>query len=130
MFLQILSLLGTGILWGTTNPLIKKNSKDILKVKGNSRIAQFALEIKYLATNLQYLFPMLINQLGSVLYYLTLTNADITLAVPVANSLAFVFTAISGWFIEKEFPKIRSILGAVLVISGTVLCCIGKYEYE
>lgn len=48
---------------------------------------------------------MLLNQLGSVIYYLTLTNADITLAVPVANSLSFVFTAISGWFIEKELPK-------------------------
>ena len=44
----------------------------------------------------QYMGPFLINQLGSILYYFTLQNVDLSLAVPVVNSLTFLFTALSG----------------------------------
>lgn len=52
--------------------------------------------------SLQYILPFLLNQCGSVLYFLTLQNTDISLAVPVSNSLTFVFTAITGWFLGEE----------------------------
>lgn len=47
----LVSLVFVGLLWGGTNPLIKKNSKDIVNVKGNSKLGKFLLEIKYLVTN-------------------------------------------------------------------------------
>jgi len=50
----------------------------------------------------QYILPFILNQCGSVLYFLTLQNTDISLAVPVSNSLTFVFTAIMGWFLGEE----------------------------
>lgn len=46
--------------------------------------------------------PFLLNQCGSVLYFLTLQSTDLSLAVPVSNSLTFVFTAITGWFLGEE----------------------------
>lgn len=51
---------------------------------------------------LQYMLPFLFNQCGSVLYFLTLQDTDISLAVPVSNSLTFIFTAITGWFLGEE----------------------------
>lgn len=50
----------------------------------------------------QYLLPFLLNQCGSVLYFLTLQSTDLSLALPVSNSLTFVFTAITGWFLGEE----------------------------
>ncbi|XP_056636508.1 transmembrane protein 234 homolog [Diorhabda carinulata] len=126
MFIQISSLVITGLLWGWTNPLIKKKSEGIVKIQASSRIAQFILELKFLATNFEYLFPLLLNQIGSVMFYFTINIADLTLAVPVANSLAFVFTAVSGWFHQGELPNLGTCLGAICVIIGSALCCIGK----
>lgn len=48
---------------------------------------------------------MAINQLGSVLYFVTLQNVDLTLSVPIANSLTFIFTAISGSYLEENLPS-------------------------
>ncbi|KAJ3628977.1 hypothetical protein MTP99_013406 [Tenebrio molitor] len=115
------------MLWGGTNPLIKRNSKDITKIKADSWVKQFLLEIKYLLTNTKYLVPMALNQSGSVIYFLTLQSADLSLAVPVANSLTFVFTAISGWILGEQLPKRNTILGVILILAGTTLCCYDNY---
>lgn len=48
---------------------------------------------------------MVINQLGSVLYFVALQHVDLTLSVPLANSLTFVFTAISGSYLEEKLPS-------------------------
>ncbi|CAH1371930.1 unnamed protein product [Tenebrio molitor] len=115
------------MLWGGTNPLIKRNSKDITKIKADSWFKQFLLEIKYLLTNTKYLVPMALNQSGSVIYFLTLQSADLSLSVPVANSLTFVFTAISGWILGEQLPKRNTILGVILILAGTTLCCYDNY---
>lgn len=51
------------------------------------------------------MIPFIVNQLGSVMYFIALQNIDISLALPVANSLTFVFTAIVGWILGEELPK-------------------------
>ncbi|CAG9824457.1 unnamed protein product [Phaedon cochleariae] len=122
------SLILVGVLWGVTNPLIKKRSKGLKKVNADSTLMQFLLDVKMLATHIEYLVPIALNQVGSVLYFITLQNVDLTLSVPVANSLTFVFTAISGWILGEELPKTSTILGIVLVILGTILCCVDKYK--
>jgi uncharacterized membrane protein len=86
---------------------------------------------------------MALNQSGSVIYFLTLQSADLSLAVPVANSLTFVFTAISGWILGEQLPKrsknlsrfittntrllADTILGVILILAGTTLCCYDNY---
>ncbi|KAJ8927910.1 hypothetical protein NQ314_019540 [Rhamnusium bicolor] len=110
MFYESLSLICVALLWGGTNPVIKRNSKDIVKIKADS-----------------YLTPMALNQLGSILYFITLQHVDLTLSVPVANSLTFVFTALSGWILGEQLPKRNAILGIILILLGTSLCCMDKY---
>lgn len=46
-----------------------------------------------------------LNQLGSIIYIIVLQNIDLTISVPVANSLTFVFTAISGWILGEKLPR-------------------------
>ncbi|KAK4877355.1 hypothetical protein RN001_009861 [Aquatica leii] len=127
MFYEIVSLLVVAVLWGGTNPLIKRGSKEITKVKAHNALMQFLLELKYLATNYKYLVPMGLNQLGSVLYFLTLQHADISLTVPVTNSLTFVFTAVSGRLLGEKPASKCTYFGMVFILLGTALCCYDKY---
>ncbi|KOC69795.1 Transmembrane protein 234 like protein, partial [Habropoda laboriosa] len=75
-----------------------------------------------------YIIPFIINQSGSVLYFLILSNTDISLAVPVTNSLTFVITAITGWILGEEKIHRNTYIGMVLIMIGTVLCCWDKID--
>ncbi|CAD1473483.1 unnamed protein product, partial [Heterotrigona itama] len=96
---SIVFLTVVAFLWGVTNPFIKKGAKGLENVKSSSNFGQFFKELAFLVTNLKYIIPFIINQSGSVLYFLTLSKADISLAVPVTNSLTFVITAMTGWIL-------------------------------
>ncbi|KAL1501304.1 hypothetical protein ABEB36_006649 [Hypothenemus hampei] len=128
MFYEFLSLLCVSALWGLTNPYIKKNSKSIEKIKSESIFIQFFLELKYLMTNFHYLIPMGLNQLGSLLYFITLQNIDLTLSVPLANSLTFIFTAMSGIHLKERRPSKRILFGCAFILIGTGLCCYDKHR--
>ncbi|XP_050314111.1 transmembrane protein 234 homolog [Anthonomus grandis grandis] len=128
MLFEIGCLICVAMLWGFTNPMIKKNSQSITKVKAPNVIKQFLLELKYLATNLQYLIPMAFNQTGSILYIFTLQNVSLTLASPLTNTLTFIFTAIADAYLEKTLPSKKTLLGVALILFGTFLCCYSKGE--
>lgn len=114
-----------GLLWGATNPFIKRNSAGIEDVVHPNRVVKFLLELKFLALNWRYLLPFTINQLGAVLYYSTIGKADITLAVPITNSLSLIFTALFGKLLGEDISK-WTFGGATLVMSGVVLCVMSK----
>ncbi|KOX76284.1 hypothetical protein WN51_11615 [Melipona quadrifasciata] len=99
---SIVFLTVVAFLWGVTNPFIKKGAKGLENVKSSSKFGQFFKELAFLVTNLKYIVPFIINQSGSVLYFLTLSKADISLAIPVTNSLTFVITAMTGWILGEE----------------------------
>ncbi|XP_003707200.2 transmembrane protein 234 homolog isoform X1 [Megachile rotundata] len=125
---SIVYLSFVALLWGVTNPFIKKGAKGLENVKASSKFGQFFKELAFLVTQLKYIIPFIINQLGSVLYFLTLGNADISLAVPVTNSLTFVITAITGWFLGEEKIHRNMYIGMILILVGTVLCCWDKMD--
>ncbi|XP_030750284.1 transmembrane protein 234 homolog [Sitophilus oryzae] len=127
MIYEALALIAVSALWGITNPLIKKNSSDITKIQSDSHIKQFLLEIKYLLTNIKYIMPMTCNQIGSVIYFITLQHVDLTLSVPIANSLTFFFTALTGFFLKETLPSKKTIIGMVFILIGTLFCCYDKY---
>ncbi|VFV40870.1 Hypothetical predicted protein [Lynx pardinus] len=58
--------------------------------------------MKTLFLNTEYLMPFFLNQCGSLLYYLTLASTDLTLAVPISNSLAIIFTLIVGKVLGED----------------------------
>ena len=99
LFFPVQSALGfvvVGLLWGFTNPFIKRGSEGIktLKVEDDARFPRWFYEVVYLATRWQvpamnsslflieltlscpqFLLPFLLNMSGSVVYYLTLSTA-------------------------------------------------------
>jgi drug/metabolite transporter (DMT)-like permease len=67
--------------------------------------------------------PYLLNQLGSLLYYYTLSNTDLSYAVPICNSLALVFSILTSYGLgERVDSPVRTMLGAMLVVSGIGIC--------
>ncbi|XP_032671857.1 transmembrane protein 234 homolog [Odontomachus brunneus] len=123
---SVIYLCLVAVLWGVTNPFIKKGAQGLEDIKATSAYRQFIKEIVFLATSLKYMLPFLLNQCGSVLYFLTLQNTDISLAVPVSNSLTFIFTAITGWFLGEEKVHRNAYIGMILMLCGTTLCCWDK----
>ncbi|XP_046809931.1 transmembrane protein 234 homolog [Lucilia cuprina] len=119
MFFNILSLLAVGLLWGCTNPFIKLGSQGVEKINTGSSAKNLWLELKTIICRLKYWIPFLLNQSGSVLYVWTLQTCNITVAVPVANSLTFAFTAITGYMLGEKIPGKN-------IIVGTLLVCIGS----
>ncbi|XP_048469149.1 transmembrane protein 234 isoform X3 [Rhincodon typus] len=71
---EVCCLLLVALLWGGTNPFLKKGTEGIEKVKSRNIVIQLFAEIKFLFLNYKYLVPFLLNQSGSVIYYYTLAT--------------------------------------------------------
>lgn len=123
---SLLSLIGVGVLWGATNPFLKRTSKGIENVKADNAFSQFIQEIVFLFSNWKYMVTFLLNQSGSVLYYFSLQSTDLTVAVPVSNSSTFVWTALVGWWLGEDKPKWSTIMGALFVTIGVVCYILDK----
>ncbi|KAF8942005.1 heme binding [Haplosporangium gracile] len=108
--------------WGFTNPFIKNGSKGLESIKRDSWIRQVAAEYWYLLTRWQYVVPLVLNLCGSVVYYHTLGKADLSLAVPITNSLTFIFTTLAGILLGESIGSPRSWLGMTMVVLGVGLC--------
>uniref|UniRef100_A0A7S2CTM5 EamA domain-containing protein n=1 Tax=Octactis speculum TaxID=3111310 RepID=A0A7S2CTM5_9STRA len=129
------SLVLVGMLWGCTNPFLKhgtaENDTKTLSENGTASMDGMHSEptsadgIKNLWTLLRWkaLIPYVINQLGSVVYYILLGSADISMAVPICNSLTFVFTAITGWLLgERLGSPMCAVFGITCVLVGVTIC--------
>lgn len=75
---------------------------------------------------LQYLIPFLLNQCGSVVYYLTLASADLSVAVPITNSLTMIITTLTGKLLGEDNINAGTFLGMMLVVSGVSICVMDK----
>nr|XP_046220420.1 transmembrane protein 234 isoform X5 [Oncorhynchus gorbuscha] len=114
---EVLCLLLVAVLWGCTNPFLKRGTEGIEHVKKDSKFLHFLAE---------YLIPFLLNQSGSLVYYFTLAATDLSLAVPVANSLTFLFTMLTGKLLGEEFGGKRAVGGMVLTMVGITLCIVSS----
>ncbi|NWQ82944.1 TM234 protein, partial [Columbina picui] len=70
--------------------------------------------------------PFLLNQGGSVLFYLTLASADLSLAVPLCNSLALIVTLVTGRILGEDVGGKRAVAGMLLTVLGVTLCVAGS----
>lgn len=119
---QVLALVLVAALWGGTQPLLKRASFGLQQVHEQTWARQLLQEMKTLFLNTEYLMPFLLNQSGSLVYYLTLASADLTLAVPICNSLAIVFTMIVGRILGEDIGGKQAVAGMVLTITGIMFC--------
>ncbi|KAJ2571844.1 hypothetical protein IW140_001193 [Coemansia sp. RSA 1813] len=112
----------TALCWGFTNPFIKRGSEGIEKIKKGSWIAQTFAETWFLFTNWKYVVPLAINLSGSAVYYYTLSSADITIAVPITNSLTLIFTILAGVLVGEKPPTKKEMFGMSCIVLGVALC--------
>lgn len=130
--LEVLSLILVGALWGCTNPLLRQGAVDAATAADNktnngaattttrSRLRFFFQQLFHVRVWL----PYAVNQSGSLLYYFTLANSNLSLAVPICNALALVFSVVTSLCVLGE-PLRRpfmTCLGAAMVVTGVTLC--------
>ena len=71
--LEIFGLVIVSVLWGVTNPFLKQGGSGIGKVYHKNKLIEVALKLKYIIFNWRCLAPLLINQCGSLLYFIALS---------------------------------------------------------
>ena len=79
---MIAPLILVALIWGITNPLIKRGSQGLTKIKGSatfkesSKLGRILLELRYLLRTRAYLVPLLINLSGSVIFIRALSDSS------------------------------------------------------
>lgn len=86
-------------------------------------------EVKFLASRFSYVCPFVLNQLGSVLFVYTLGRVDLSLAVPLSNSLTFLVTTVAGYCLGEDTTSRATWVGAGLVCAGVALCVADKTQH-
>jgi drug/metabolite transporter (DMT)-like permease len=116
--MNLLGLVAVGVLWGGTNPLMNRGGEGISKRKGGGGVLG---DLLYLFSRWRYVLPFALNQCGSLVYYYTLGEAEMSVAVPLANSFTFVFTAIASRLLGEEALHWHSCVGIGFVLFGVAL---------
>lgn len=115
-------LLITSVLWGITNPLLRQGS---IAVEKSAKKRGFFKQIVAYLLSWRIYGPLILNQLGSVFYLLSLLGSNLKQAVPITNSLTFVISSVSDSFLdEKKKLKRKQVVGIVLVVVGISICAI------
>jgi len=123
---ELCSLVSVALLWGATNPLMGRGSSGIKAVKHSNILVQFISELKFLLLNWKFVLPFLANQCGSILFYLTLTSTELSIAVPLTNGLTFIFTSIAGQLLGEHAASKNTYVGMACVLCGVALCLADK----
>jgi drug/metabolite transporter (DMT)-like permease len=125
-------LVAVGVLWGCTNPLIKLGSRGLTELpKRSNPLSQFLAETLFLFTSWKYLVPFSLNLSGSVLFFWSLGSSEISLVVPITNSLTFLFTALTSLMLgETRSANKNTLLGMALVVLGVSICVTSKSAWQ
>lgn len=111
---RIVYYLGVSILWGCTNPFIKK-------AQSTEQLSIYGMLLKL--TDSRIFLPILLNQLGSILFYYLLATEPISFAVPIVNAMTLLITCITGYLLGEVIHSLRSfLLGAALILFGVYIC--------
>ena len=122
------SLILVGMLWGCTNPMMRKGFVDS-KAKRNvdeppSSAGGSTIRAKLaVLVDFRVWLPYAINQLGSLLYYKTLGDSAMTMSVPVCNATSVAFSTLTSVLLgEKVDQPGRAALGVSSVMIGVAIC--------
>lgn len=121
MPLEIVWCCVVACLWGITNALLKEGASGVDKVQCEGKIKQILYEIRYLVLNWRYTVPFLINQAGSLLYFWTLSTANLSVAVPLTNSLTLVIATLVGKVLGEKTGGPSLYIGIILILTGVTI---------
>lgn len=102
-----LAFIAVGALWGCTNPLLNRGSKGMEQradLKALPVVQRAVAEIAYIVSQWRFVVPFIINQLGSVVYFGVISSEGtaLSLAYPICNALATLFTAVTSSLLGEE----------------------------
>lgn len=112
-------LLIVALVWGLTNPFLRHYSKGIGAANRPSK--GLADDFWFLVSSRGYLISLLVNLSGSALFYVLLADGELSVVVPVCNSLTFAFTLFSGFYFFGERISGRTVTGLLLIIVGIII---------
>lgn len=125
----ILGFLLVGLSWGFTTPFIRRAAvsynpppRPWLDIPETTpayaplaiklRIKKAAYTVLDLLKSPKYAIPLVVNLTGSVWFFLLVGKAELSLTVPITNSLAFLFTVVGEWMAEGK-----------VISRGQCACC-------
>ena len=143
---DFLSMILVGALWGCTNPLLRKgsveaessssspsspSSKNKSKPGGKEGDASFLKSALKSFIDIKVWLPYVINQSGSLVFYVLLATSDISMAVPICNAMALLFSfATSSLLGEPIANPLKTALGASLILLGVTICVSSQEQQE
>jgi len=122
MFSDLVWCIAVALIWGITNPFIKKGTEGVEKVQAPGFIQRITKEVLFFICNWKYTLPWILNQSGSILYYWTLSTSKLSLVVPVTNALTLAITVVAGRLLGESAGGPLLYLGVGLVFAGVTLC--------
>ncbi|KAL6703834.1 hypothetical protein ACN47E_009053 [Coniothyrium glycines] len=133
----ILGFLMVGACWGLTTPFMRKAAlnytppqRPSLVDTSNPWLKRKVLGTFYAVVGVlsrpAYAVPLLLNVTGSVWFFILIGKAELSLTVPITNSLAFLFTVLGEWWAEKKVISRDTWIGMGLVLGGIGLCVQSK----
>ncbi|KIW68824.1 hypothetical protein PV04_04744 [Phialophora macrospora] len=136
-FNYILSFLLVGVCWGFTTPFIRKAAVNYIAPSHASitdpnrswisrQVAKAFFTVLGLLKSPAYAIPLVMNLTGSIWFFLLVGQAELSLTVPITNSLAFLFTVLGEWYAEGKLISRDTWLGMILVCGGIGLCVWSK----
>ncbi|KAJ4304740.1 hypothetical protein N0V90_000267 [Kalmusia sp. IMI 367209] len=137
IFRWILGFLMVGACWGLTTPFMRRAAMNYtpptrpsLTDPNNSWLKRKVLGIWYAVIGVlsrpAYAIPLLLNVTGSVWFFILIGQAELSLTVPITNSLAFLFTVLGEWWAEKKVISRDTWIGMAFVLAGIALCVQSK----
>ncbi|KAL8794585.1 MAG: hypothetical protein Q9195_002920 [Heterodermia aff. obscurata] len=137
IFRWILGFLLVGMAWGLTTPFIRRaaihfqpSPHPSLDNPSNSWLKKKILKGFFTVIDLlrspAYALPLIINLTGSVWFFLLIGQAELSLMVPITNSLAFSFTVLGEWWAEGKVISRDTWIGMAFVLAGIALCVQSK----
>lgn len=142
LFNYILAVILVSLAWGLTTPFIRRGALSYNPRPHPSLgptpspssplrylrhyILKAAFTIYDLLKTPSYAVPLVINLTGSVWFFLLVGNTELSLTVPVVNSLAFLCTVGGEWWVEGKAVGGDTWVGMGFVLGGIGLCVWSK----
>lgn len=111
----VLLIVATAVLWGATDAAVKRLSPPAAAQPG---LVSYFLS---LVTTPSYLLCLLLNQLGSALYYYSLATAPLSLVSPIVNTGKILVNVCAGRMLDEQPLSTRKLLGLGILLVGIIL---------
>ena len=114
-----------GAIWGLTNPLIRLGAIKMAEEERQSqhKHSSFIVKILMILTNWKFYVPYLLNQSGSLVFYYLLSTSEVSMSVPIVNSLTQIFTFLGSLALGEKMTNLPlAVAGSILITLGVSLC--------